>query len=90
MPAPPGDNRELLAVIAFMRAAAGLGGPDFFTFCENWFSGERLDARLAAPHLVDFAAKMGDLFDDQGGFSCATPSSVWELPGQCRGSALRR
>ena len=96
MPTPTDDNRELLTVIAFKRAAAGKreelkaalealieptkqedgcvnydlhqgrGGPDFFTFYENWVSGEKLNAHLAAPHLIDFAAKMGDLLDDQG------------------------
>jgi quinol monooxygenase YgiN len=40
--------------------------PDFLTFYENWGSGEKLDAHLAGPHLVDFAAKMGDLLDDAG------------------------
>ena len=40
--------------------------PDFITFYENWGSGEKLEAHLAAPHLVDFAAKMGDLLDDVG------------------------
>lgn len=49
-----------------LRPASGRGGPDFFTFYENWVSGEKLDAHLAAPHLVDFTAKMGDLLDDKG------------------------
>ena len=96
MPTPTDDKRELLTVIAFMRAAVGkreelkaalealiesakqedgcvnydlhqgVEDPDFFTFYENWVSGEKLDAHLAAPHLVDFAAKMGGLLDDQG------------------------
>ena len=90
MPTPTDGNRELLTVIAFMRAAPGkreelkaalealieptkqedgyvnydlhqgVEDPDFFTFYE------KLDAHLAAPHLVDFAAKMGDLLDDAG------------------------
>jgi hypothetical protein len=38
--------------------------PDFPTFPENSGSGDKLDAHLAAPHPVDFAAKMGDLLDD--------------------------
>jgi hypothetical protein len=38
--------------------------PDFSTFPENSGSGDKLDAHLAAPHPVDFAAKMGDLLDD--------------------------
>lgn len=96
MPTPTDGNRELLTVIAFMRAAPGkreelkaalealieptkqedgyvnydlhqgVEDPDFFTFYENWVSGEKLDAHLTAPHLVDFAAKMGDLLDDAG------------------------
>jgi quinol monooxygenase YgiN len=44
----------------------GVEDPDFLTFYENWGSGEKLDAHLAGPHLVDFAAKMGDLLDDAG------------------------
>jgi quinol monooxygenase YgiN len=44
----------------------GVEDPSFFTFYENWLSGEHLDAHLAAPHLVDFANKMGDLLDDSG------------------------
>lgn len=40
--------------------------PRFFTFYENWLSGEHLDAHLAVPHLVDFANKMGDLLDENG------------------------
>ena len=44
----------------------GVEDPRFFTFYENWHSGEHLDAHLAAPHLVDFAAKMGDLLDEHG------------------------
>jgi len=40
--------------------------PDFFAFYENWVAGEKLDAHLAAPHLVDFAARIGDLLDDAG------------------------
>ena len=40
--------------------------PDFFAFYENWVSGEKLDAHLAAPHLADFAAKMDDFLDDAG------------------------
>jgi quinol monooxygenase YgiN len=96
VPTPTDGHRELLTVIAFMRAAPGkreelkaalealieptkqedghvnydlhqdVEDPDFFTFYENWVSGEKLDAHLAAPHLVDVAAKMGDLLDDAG------------------------
>ena len=44
----------------------GVGDPDFLTLYENWVSGEKLGAHLAAPHLVDFAAKIGDLLDGAG------------------------
>ena len=30
-------------------------------FYENWESGEKLDAHLAAPHLVEFAGRLDDL-----------------------------
>jgi len=43
-----------------------LEDPDFLAFYENWGSGDELDAHLAAPHLVDFAVKMGDLLNDAG------------------------
>jgi hypothetical protein len=46
--------------------------PDSFTFYENWGSGEKPDAHLAAPHLVDFAARMGDHRDD-----AATSPGIW-------------
>jgi quinol monooxygenase YgiN len=93
---PTDDNRDLLTVVAYMRAAEGktdelraalealieptsqeegyvnydlhqgVEDPRFFTFYENWHSGAHLDAHLAAPHLVDFAGKMGDLLDESG------------------------
>jgi quinol monooxygenase YgiN len=93
---PTEENRDLLTVVAFMRAAdgkteelraalealieptskdegcvnydlhQGVEDPRFFTFYENWLSGAHLDAHLAAPHLVDFANKMGDLLDENG------------------------
>jgi quinol monooxygenase YgiN len=93
---PTDENRDLLTVVAYMRAAEGkteelraalealieptsqedgyvnydlhqgVEDPRFFTFYENWLSGEHLDAHLAAPHLVDFANKMGDLLDESG------------------------
>ena len=96
MTTPTDDNRDLLTVIAYMRAAEGrteelkaalealieptrgedgyvnydlhqgVEDPSFFTFYENWVSGEHLDAHLAAPHLQDFVAKMGDLLDANG------------------------
>lgn len=37
-----------------------------FYLYENWESPEQLDAHLAAPHLVDFAARLGDLVDGDG------------------------
>lgn len=96
MSTPTDDNRDLLTVVAYMRAAEGrtedlkaalealieptsqeqgyvnydlhqgVEDPSFFTFYENWHSGADLDAHLAAPHLVDFANKMGDLLDADG------------------------
>ncbi len=96
MPTPTDDRRDLLTVIASMKAAPGkqaelkaelealipltmaedgyvnydlhqgVEDPRFFTFYENWHSGEHLDAHLAAPHLVAFADRMGDLLDESG------------------------
>lgn len=96
MTTPTDDNRELLTVIAYMKAAPGkadelregLEGlveptsqeagyvnydlhesveePGTFFFYENWESAEHLDAHLATPHLVDFAARIPELLDDQG------------------------
>ena len=93
---PTDENRSLLTVVAYMRAAEGkteelraalealiepttgeegyvnydlhqgVEDPRFFTFYENWVSGEHLDAHLAAPHLVDFVRKMPDLLDENG------------------------
>jgi quinol monooxygenase YgiN len=90
------ENRDLLTVVAYMRAEEGKtdelraalealteptsreegyvnydlhrGVEDarFFTFYENWLSGEHLDAHLASPHMVEFANKMGDLLDESG------------------------
>ena len=39
--------------------------PGTFFFYENWESAEKLDAHLAADHLVAFANRLGDLL--QGG-----------------------
>lgn len=96
MTTPTDDNRDLLTVIAHMKAAPGkedelraalaalieptsqedgyvnydlhqaVGDPGTFFFYENWESGAHLDAHLATPHLVDFAARMGDLLDEDG------------------------
>jgi len=93
---PTDENRDLLTVVAYMRAAEGkteplhaalealieptsqeegyvnydlhqgVEDPSSFTFYENWLSGENLDAHLAAPHLVEFAKKAGDLLDESG------------------------
>lgn len=37
-----------------------------FYLYENWESAEDLDEHLAAPHLVEFAGRLGDLLDDDG------------------------
>ena len=96
MTTPTDDNRGLLTVIAYMKAAPGkqeelrtelealieptsqedgfvnydlhqgAEDPDVFFFYENWESPEKLDAHLAAPHLVRFADIMGDLLDENG------------------------
>ncbi len=96
MPTPTDDRRDLLTVIAHMRAKPGReqdlrdaltslveptskeGGyvnydlhqsvedPGAFFLYENWESAEKLDAHLAAPHLVHFADIMGDLLDENG------------------------
>lgn len=96
MTTPTDDNRDLLTVIAYMKAAPGkedelrdalqalvepttqedgyvnydlhesVEEPGRFFFYENWHSGEHLDAHLAAPHLVDFIAKIPDLIDGDG------------------------
>ena len=96
MSTPTDGNRDLLTVVAYMRAAEGktddlraalealieptsreegyvnydlhqgVEDPRFFAFYENWLSGGHLDAHLAAPHLVDFANKTGDLLDESG------------------------
>ena len=96
MGTPTDDRRDLLTVIAYMKAAPGkeaelqkaleglieptsredgyvnydlhesIEHPGLFFFYENWESAEHLDAHLAAPHLVDLAARLGDLLDDGG------------------------
>lgn len=96
MPTPTDDNRDLLTVIAYMKAAPGkedelreglkslieptsqedgyvnydlhesVEDPGVFFFYENWTSAEHLDAHLATPHLVDFAARIPELLDDNG------------------------
>ena len=96
MATPTDTNRDLLTVIARMRARAGkeqalrealeglieptaqekgyvnydlhqgVEDPRWFFFYENWDSAEDLDAHLAAPHLVEFAGRLGDLLDESG------------------------
>ena len=96
MATPTDDNRDLLTVVAYMRAAPGkedelreglaalveptrqeagyvnydihesIETPGLFALYENWESGELLDAHLAAPHLVAFASRIGELLDDTG------------------------
>jgi quinol monooxygenase YgiN len=79
MRAAPGKREELKAALeALTEPAKQEDGhvnydlhqawrtPGFFTFYENRVSGEKLGAHLAAPHLVELAAKMGDLLDDAG------------------------
>ena len=44
----------------------GVEDPRWFFFYENWDSAADLDAHLAAPHLVEFAGRLGDLIDESG------------------------
>jgi len=79
MKAAPGKEAELeaglRALIEPTSQEAGyvnydlhqdVSDPGRFVFYENWESGEALDAHLAAPHLVDFAGRIGDLLDENG------------------------
>lgn len=96
MTTPTDDNRDLVTVIAHMKAAEGKEDelrdalealveptsqeegcvnydlhesseePGRFFFYENWESGTHLDAHLGAPHVQDFAARVGDLVDGGG------------------------
>jgi quinol monooxygenase YgiN len=96
MGTPTDTNRNLLTVVARMRAKAGkeqelrdalvalveptskekgyvnydlhqgVEDPRWFFLYENWDSAEDLDAHLAAPHLVEFAGRLGDLVDESG------------------------
>jgi quinol monooxygenase YgiN len=79
MHAAPGKREELKAALEALIEPTkqedgcvnydlhqGVEDPDFFTFYENWVSGDKLDTHLAAPHLVDFAAKLNDLIDEAG------------------------
>jgi quinol monooxygenase YgiN len=40
--------------------------PDRFFFYKDWECGEHLDTHLAAPHLVEFAARIPELLDENG------------------------
>jgi quinol monooxygenase YgiN len=44
----------------------GVEDPAWFFFYENWDSVEDLEAHLAAPHLVEFAGRLGELIDESG------------------------
>lgn len=44
----------------------GTEDPGWFFFYENWESADDLDAHLAAPHLVEFAARLDELIDESG------------------------
>ena len=96
MPTPTDERRDLLTVIAYMKAKPGredalraaleslipattgepgnvnydlhqgVEDPAVFFFYENWETGAHLDAHLAQPHLVDFAAVSGELLDEGG------------------------
>jgi hypothetical protein len=59
-PRSPTATRELLTVIGATSTTTCTRAwrtPGFFTFYENWVSGEKLDAHFAAPHFVELAAK---------------------------------
>ena len=79
MKAAPGKEAELKAALealveptskedGFVNYDLHVSIEDSGTFYlyENWESPEQLDAHLAAPHLVDFAARLGDLLDGDG------------------------
>jgi quinol monooxygenase YgiN len=79
MRAAPGKRDELRAALEALigptRQEKGyvnydlhqsIEDPDRFFFYENWESAEDLDAHLAAPHLVEFAARIPDLLDESG------------------------
>jgi quinol monooxygenase YgiN len=68
-------REALLALIAPTAAERGyvnydphesVTEPGVFFFYENWDSADDLDAHLAAPHLVEFAARIPELLDDDG------------------------
>ena len=79
MHAQPGKEQELRdALEALIEPTVGEKGcvnydlhqgdedKGLFFFYENWDSAADLDAHLAAPHLVEFAGRLGDLIDGSG------------------------
>ena len=79
MHAKPGKTAELRdALVALVEPTSkeqgyvtydlhqGIEDDGWFFFYENWESAADLDRHLAAPHLVDFAAKIDDLIDERG------------------------
>ena len=44
----------------------GVEDRGLFLLYENWDSAADLDNHLAAPHLVEFAGRLGDLLDESG------------------------
>lgn len=79
MKAAPGKEaelrRELEALVGptsqedgFVNYNLHVGTEDEGTFYlyENWESEAKLEAHLAAPHLVRFAGMLGDLLDENG------------------------
>ena len=93
MSTPTDDNRDLLTVIAYMRAAEGkteelkaalealieptsqeegyvnydlhqdIEDPSLFYLYENWESVDTHETHMNAPHLQDFASRLGDLVE---------------------------
>ena len=76
MKAKPGKEQELReALESLVEPALAEDGcinydlhqakddPATFFFYENWEGGEKLDAHLAAPHLVEFAGRLDDLLE---------------------------
>lgn len=79
MRAKPGKRQDLQdALIALIEPTSkeegfvnydlhqGAEDADLFYLYENWDNAERLDAHLAAPHLVEFAGRLDDLVADPG------------------------
>ena len=79
MHAKPGKEQELRDALAALVEPTskekgyvnydlhqGVEDPGWFFFYENWESAEDLDAHLQAPHLVEFAGRLGELLDERG------------------------